>query len=57
MAQEWNPIDEVGDALKAGKKKLVKFVSRAKRRAKKPVGKNAPIRGTGDRVPRYYRGK
>lgn len=42
------PIDE---AIGRKKRQLVKYVMGKK----KKVGKQAPIRGTGDRQPRYYR--
>lgn len=46
-----NPFDDaadyVGDEVGKAKKKLVKYLGGR-------VGKNAPVRGTGNRKPRYY---
>lgn len=44
-----NAADYVGDEVHRAKKKLVKYISGR-------VGKNAPVRGTGERRPKYYTG-
>lgn len=49
-----NPIDAVegaADAVGRKKRQLVKYI-----KGRSGVGGNAPIRGTGDRRPRYYTG-
>ena len=51
MASSWDIPGPVDEAIGRKKRQLVKYISGKK----KKVGKNAPIRGTGDRPPRYSR--
>ena len=50
MAQSFNIPGPVDEAIGRKKNQLVRYI----KGKQKKVGQNAPVRGTGNRPPRYY---